>query len=337
MTSQKSRAKISKIIGSLKKKITNVMKRVLEDELISLAERILKLKNRADIHQLKKETAVLYEKLSILAFAESHFGGLKSDISKTEFKEAFSEQFSDIDEDSGHLKSPDGLDYNPEPISEPNTEKIKDIVSQMPPESEQVDLLLQEFAKLASHKKSTLDKDKASEDQTTDDEPQKDDSQLSSKAEDPTEDDFKSYGVHFDDLPDFEPRSDKTENDDQPDINTESPQQEESSKPDQSQLPKSEKMRTNLNSRHQEKRSLNDRLKKSIKIGLNDRIAFTNKLFGGNTDDYNRVLSQLNTMSSYDEVKQFIQSQVKPDYKHWEGKEAIEERFMQIVERKFDA
>jgi len=65
------------------------MKRVLEDELISLAERILKLKNRADIHQLKKETGILYEKLSILAFAELHFGGLKSDISKTEFKEVF--------------------------------------------------------------------------------------------------------------------------------------------------------------------------------------------------------------------------------------------------------
>ena len=309
------------------------MKRVLEDELISLAERILKLKNRSDIHQLKKETAELYEKLSILAFAESHFGGLKSDISKTEFKEAFSEQFSDIDEDSGHLKSPNGLDYNPEPISEPNTEKIKDIVSQMPPESEQVDLLLQEFAKLASHKKSSLDK--ASEDQTTDEESQKDDSQPSSKGESPAEDDFKSFGVHFDDLPDFEPRADETKNDDQPDINTES-SQKESYQPDTSQPLKPDEIRTNLNSRHQEKRSLNDRLKKSIKIGLNDRIAFTNKLFGGNTDDYNRVLSQLNTMSSYDEVKQFIQSKVKPDYNHWEGKEAIEERFMQIVERKFE-
>jgi len=124
------------------------MKRVLEDELISLAERILKLKNRADIHQLKKETGILYEKLSILAFAELHFGGLKSDISKTEFKEVFSQQFSEIDQETGHYKTPDGMDYNPDPISEPNTEKIKDMVSQMPPESEQVDLLLAELEKL---------------------------------------------------------------------------------------------------------------------------------------------------------------------------------------------
>lgn len=130
------------------------MKRVLEDELISLAERILKLKNRADIHQLKREAAILYEKLSILAFAELHFGGLKSDVSKTEFKEVFSQQFSDIDEDSGHYKTPDGMDYNPDPISEPNTEKIKDIVSQMPPESEQVDLLLAEFEKLRQQHQS---------------------------------------------------------------------------------------------------------------------------------------------------------------------------------------
>jgi hypothetical protein len=312
------------------------MKRVLEDELISLAERILKLKNRADIHQLKKETAILYEKLSILAFAESHFGGLKSDISKTEFKEAFSEQFSDIDEASGHLKSPDGLDYNPEPISEPNTEKIKDIVSQMPPESEQVDLLLQEFAKLANQKKSTSEK--SSEGQISNYESQKPDPEESPKKEYPAEDDFKSYGVHFDDLPDFEPRSEEEKQESKPEEAQEQKSAEASSPQEQdAQLPKPEDFRSNLNSTHQEKRSLNDKLKKGIKIGLNDRIAFTNQLFGGSTDDYNRVLSQLNTMSSYDEVRNFIQHQIKPDYNHWEGKDAIEERFMAIVERKFDA
>ncbi|WP_019037476.1 hypothetical protein [Psychroflexus tropicus] len=308
------------------------MKRVLEDELISLAERILKLKNRADIHQLKKETAILYEKLSILAFAESHFGGLKSEVSKTEFKDAFSEQFSDIDEESGHYKSPDGMDYNPNPISEPNTEKIKDIVSQMPPESEQVDLLLEQFAKLAHHSRTnpdTKDEESSSDSELNKEEPGTQNS--------PAEDDFNSYGVHFDDLPNFEPRSEEKQ-ESKPEEPQESNSGVSSSPQEQdAQPPKREDSRSNLNSAHQEKRSLNDKLKKGIKIGLNDRIAFTNQLFGGSTDDYNRVLSQLNTMSSYEEALRFIQLQVKPDYGHWEGKEAVEERFMQIVERKFDA
>ncbi|MDN6279382.1 MAG: hypothetical protein L0J45_00105 [Psychroflexus sp.] len=125
------------------------MKRVLEDELISLAHRILKLKNRADIHQLKKEAGMLYEKLAVLSFAEKHFGGIRPTIGKKEFTEAYYSQYSDIDED-GSYNSPDGTEYNPEAISEPNTEKIKDIVSHMPPEAEQVDYLISQFKKLTT-------------------------------------------------------------------------------------------------------------------------------------------------------------------------------------------
>lgn len=327
------------------------MKRVLEDELISLAERILKLKNRADIHQLKKETALLYEKLSILAFAELHFGGLKSDISKTEFKEAFAEQFSDIDEESGHYKSPDGMDYNPNPISEPNTEKIKDIVSQMPPESEQVDLLLAEFEKLTGRSKSSSESNseekkptsppKSEEEKPTSNKtsnpPKTEEEKPTSDKTYPTEDDFKSYGVHFDDLPDFEPKTaDEERKPDIPEQKYPEKNPEITSSVPKSTPPKSEEIKSNLNSSHEEKRSLNDRLKKGIQIGLNDRIAFTKHLFGGNTDDYNRVLSQLNTMSSFAEVESFIKNQVKPDYNHWVGKEATEARFMEIVERKFE-
>lgn len=315
------------------------MKRVLEDELISLAERILKLKNRADIHQLKRETGILYEKLSILAFAELHFGGLKSDISKTEFKEVFSQQFSDIDEDSGHYKTPDGMDYNPDPISEPNTEKIKDIVSQMPPESEQVDLLLAEIEKLRNQhqsktKASSEEKEKPTEQETSIKDFGK------PKENNPTEDDFKSFGVHFDDLPDFEP---KTNDPEEPTLSVQEHKEfkDTSLTPPREPAPKTESsppegVQSNLNSSHKDKRSLNDKLKKGIKIGLNDKIAFTKHLFGGITDDYNRVLSQLNTMQSFEEVRNFIQQHIKPDYNYWEGKDVFEARFMEIVERKFE-
>lgn len=83
-------------------------------------------------------------------------------------------------------------------------------------------------------------------------------------------------------------------------------------------------------------KSINDSFGKIISLGLNDRIAFEKHLFGGSADDLNRVLSQLNTVNSYDEAKQFIDDLVKPDYNNWQDKEEYEERFMQLVEKKFN-
>ena len=82
-------------------------------------------------------------------------------------------------------------------------------------------------------------------------------------------------------------------------------------------------------------KSLNDRLKKGIQIGLNDRLAFIKHLFEGNPNDYNRVISQLNTIDNKDEADAFIQTMIKPDY-NWEGKEEYENRFVDIVLGKFD-
>lgn len=334
------------------------MKRVLEDELVSLAERILRLKNRADIHLLKKEAGILYEKLSILAFAEMHFGGLKSEVSKTEFKEAFEQQFSDIDEESGHYKSPDGMDYNPDPISEPNTEKIKDIVSQMPPESEQVDLLLAEFEKLRQQHQSNPESENNSKEEpptnpSIEQEPLSDTdteskAELEHNTEDtsqppkdhyPTEDDFNSFGVHYDDLPDFEPKSEDTKGESSDHKKQHYPEQTRSENPSNSKAkpPQPDKIESNLNATHKEKRSLNDKLNTGIKIGLNDRIAFTNQLFQGSSETYNTVLSQLNSMSSFSEVEQFIENEIKPKFNNWNDKEAYEERFMAIIERKFES
>ncbi len=82
------------------------------------------------------------------------------------------------------------------------------------------------------------------------------------------------------------------------------------------------------------KKSLNDKLQGDIQIGLNDRIAFVKNLFDGSQEDFNRVVSQLNTLKTYREAKKFINKMVKPDY-NWTDKEELEERFMNIVERKF--
>jgi hypothetical protein len=81
-------------------------------------------------------------------------------------------------------------------------------------------------------------------------------------------------------------------------------------------------------------KSLNDKLVGTINIGLNDRIAFVKHLFNGSQEDYNRVVSQLNTFKTEKEAKKFLNKMVKPDY-DWSKQEELETRFMEIIERKF--
>jgi hypothetical protein len=81
--------------------------------------------------------------------------------------------------------------------------------------------------------------------------------------------------------------------------------------------------------------SLNDKLQNSaIQVGLNDRIAFVKYLFNGSQEDYNRVLSQLNSFDTEDDAKDFLLNIVKPDY-YWDDKFEYEQRFLFLIERKF--
>lgn len=82
-------------------------------------------------------------------------------------------------------------------------------------------------------------------------------------------------------------------------------------------------------------KSLNDSLNRGLAIGLNDRLAFINHLFEGQIEDYTRVLSQINTLGTFEEAKKFIENQVKPDYNEWQHKEEISGRFMMIIEKTF--
>ena len=82
------------------------------------------------------------------------------------------------------------------------------------------------------------------------------------------------------------------------------------------------------------KPTLNDKLHTNIVVGLNDRIAFVKHLFNHSQADFNRVLSQLNSFKTEKEAKTFIKKMVKPDY-DWSDKEEYEERFMELIVRKF--
>ncbi|MCL6274167.1 hypothetical protein M3P19_09105 [Muricauda sp. 2012CJ35-5] len=82
-------------------------------------------------------------------------------------------------------------------------------------------------------------------------------------------------------------------------------------------------------------KSLNDTFVKEYQVGLNDKLAFVKHLFNNNTEDYQRVLSQLNTIDTEERSISFITNMVKPEYNNWEGKEDYESRFMALIERRF--
>jgi len=83
------------------------------------------------------------------------------------------------------------------------------------------------------------------------------------------------------------------------------------------------------------KNSVNDRVfKDKIQIGLNDRIAFVKHLFNFSQEDFNRVLSQLNSFTSEQEAKNFVINTVQSDY-DWTGKEEYVERLLMLIERRF--
>jgi hypothetical protein len=90
----------------------------------------------------------------------------------------------------------------------------------------------------------------------------------------------------------------------------------------------------------QEDNSLASRLKKSpivdlkASIGLNQRFLFSNELFNGNMEAFNRAINEINHMESFEDAKRYLEIQVAPQY-HWnlEGETVLE--FQELVERRF--
>ena len=84
-----------------------------------------------------------------------------------------------------------------------------------------------------------------------------------------------------------------------------------------------------------EKKSLNDRFaQKALSFGLNDRIGFTKALFEGSGEDFNRVVSQLNTMNTLGEAEEFLNTHIAPEY-GWDAQEEAAERFKAAVAQRF--
>ena len=89
------------------------------------------------------------------------------------------------------------------------------------------------------------------------------------------------------------------------------------------------------NAKRVSSKSINELImsQKNLQIDLNDRIAFVKNLFENSQEDFNRVVSQLNSMESESEALEFLKL-IKKDY-DWTKQEELEERLRTLIERKF--
>ena len=307
------------------------MKKRLEADLISIAHRILQLKNKSDINQLYLETQKLYEKLALLRFVDDHFGDSKPTIGQAEIEQKIESAFEAIENEVPVTiiiedNSIPEVEATPELVlEEEEQEEITEMEEPIFEESEDLETLDEDN-----------DEDENEEDEETESpfipafELEKEEEEEELIEEAPKQ---EAVQISFEDLigGDFnedlfvkvESNAYETPVEEEAEevIETVSISLDEMELPEEAEEPKSV--------------SLNEKLSKGISIDLNDRIAFTKHLFGNDPEDYNRVLNQLITFDTFYETRDFIRDMVKPDYNNWEGKEEYEERFMEIIEKKF--
>ena len=276
------------------------MKKRLEAELISIAHRILKLKNKSEVDQLYKETQKLYETLSVLKFYQDNFESIKSDITQDDLEEKL-EQPNEV------AAVPKTLAVVKDDVAEPI-----DVVKAETENEEEV--IVSEEPEEVFDQEEIVDKEEQSfkpifvlevEDEKTV-EPAVTASEIKTDTKHVALEDL--LGENYVD-PVFV-------------------------KPNEVSLFPSE-IKAEVAKEEPKVSTLNEGMSKSIAIGLNDRIGFVQHLFNDSNEDFNRVISQLNTFDTFEEAKNFINEMVIPDYNYWVGEEDYIERFMEIVEKKF--
>jgi len=308
------------------------MKKRLEADLISIAHRILQLKNKSDINQLYLETQKLYEKLAVLRFVDDHFGDSKPTIGQAEIEAKIATAFEAIENEEPvaitikEIEIPE-LETTPELIlEEEEQEEITEMEEPVFEEEEDLETLEDEIEDEVEEEEIEapfvpafeLEKEEEVEEEIIEEAPKQEAVQISFEdliGGDFSEDLFvKVESTAFETPIEAEPESA---------IENATIELDEIALPEEEEVEESKSV------------TLNEKLAKGINIDLNDRIAFTKHLFGNDPEDYNRVLNQLITFDTFYETRDFIRDMVKPDYNNWEGKEEYEERFMEIIEKKF--
>jgi hypothetical protein len=241
------------------------------------------------LDSLKEHTRSLYDALVVL----------RHELSSTHN----SDDSPAVEDDQDFQQDTPGDDT---PLFEPSTEKIKDIVAQMPPETQQVDELFQGITDGSPEAHEALSHYQE---------------EIEFEAVNPETEVEVSLALEV---------SEVSEADSFDDVTAETVM----AQADVSGL-KNDPAR-DLNSKVQKPRSVNDQWG-HFSVGLNDRTAFVQHLFLGDVEGFNRVLSQINTFETLEEVTDFLEHQVKPEYNNWEAKDAVVDRLMRLVQQRFNA
>jgi hypothetical protein len=375
------------------------MKKRLEADLISIAHRVLKLKNKSEVDQLYLETRKLYEVLTVLKFYGDNYEQVKAEISEEDIaeklvvaleeKEVAAEILTELSDSEqkkqlkAEKKSKKVVD---EPIEESIAEEKIEAEIEIPEEeiipeedvlteetmveeivSEEEDLteettveeIVSEEKPILEEKEEvvteTIEENTTKEKVANEENVESEKSEIDTKIE-PLNELLEMLSTTKEETvaatkPEFEFTFDSKINEKPEDIKIEKNENPSKIlfddflgtnysepvfvKPEELEAEKKAKEETANLADYVAKTSLNDKISRGLTIGLNDRVAFMKHLFDDNSEDYNRVLSQLITFDSLQEATDFIDNFVKPDYNDWNGKEEYAERFMEIIEKKF--
>ncbi len=278
------------------------MKKQLHQEIQQLAKELIALDESFDTVELQKRVAELSEQLAVLHYFEKQVSGKSNPV-----KPIALDSKSYREENWFTEPEPIPASGHEEDLVEPLMEKIKDLVAQMPPESVHIDELLEEVLPKKRYMKN----------------------------------DLEEFASNYQQMPTFERKSapETTSTIEETTI-----KEKEPAKGDDA--PKKTKRLLNdlgvntppsiAKSANDKPKSLNDAVNNGMSVGLNDRLAFIKHLFNGSADDYTRVLSQVNTFTNYNGAQAFINDNVKPDYSNWLNKDEFVDRFMNIVEKRFN-
>ena len=350
------------------------MKKKLEADLISIAHRILKLKNKEDLTQLHLETQKLYEKLSVLKFVEENFSDVKPTIGNSNIQELVNdalENESEVEEVEVAV-APEEIEIQPELVEEIEEEAEEEIEEDDFSDDEEEDT----EEEMEEEELEDEEEDSEEEDETEELEDEEEDSEEeeeieeeeSEENEEDSEEEEGEFEPHFElfNVEEVEDKKPKTEakqisfedllgSSSEPVFERvfdpiQEEEEEESAEEEETEVEETvfspvfemeaseeiEEVEKDIpNFEFDKEISINEAFAKTITFGLNDRIAFEKQLFAGSSEDLNRVVSQLSTFDTFEEAQNFIDDMVKPDYDNWEGKEEYVTRFMEIVEKKF--
>ncbi|WP_111707350.1 hypothetical protein [Lutibacter citreus] len=280
------------------------MHKKVEAELVSLANSILQMKNRENVNELHKKSLEIYEKLSVLKFVDAYINSSSDEI-LIKNEEIVKDEPKIVEE---VIKKETPI-VELESKAEVTSEVIPEVAKEIEPEDVKLEPEIEPIIEVEAEVEvemeieepviNTIEKIIENEEKVSIENEVKDSPIIQVSLEEEFKDAISA------------------------DVATSLFEKATAENP-VIEAPKEVKSR-----------SLNDTLfKNNLQVGLNDRIAFVKYLFDGSQEDFNRVVSQLNSFKVELDAKNFLTEFVKPDY-DWSGKEEYEERLINLIERKF--